>query len=174
MLSRVGRPEEKEPFYLQKRFRLMYFKPRLILWWWATWTLLTLIDRTSPEDGTPAMVTERSLSDMSSSLQLTDVWKKLKQQQPGHTFHHKSGSSRIDRFYVSSAIAPHCGDMTVCPVAFTDHCAIILQLSNQQQNARQRSRGHWKLNVSILQDEEYRLRVSKAIQRASTHSKRWY
>ena len=62
--------------------------------------------------------------------------------------------------------------MTVCPVAFTDHCAIILQLSNQQQNARQRSRGHWKLNVSILQDEDYRLRVSKSIQRASTHSKR--
>ena len=117
------------------------------------------------------MVTERSLSD-TSSLQLTDVWKKLKQQQPSHTFHHKSGSSRIDRFYVSSAIAPHCGDMIVCPVAFTYHCAIILQLSNQQQNARQRSRGHWKLNVSILQDEEYRLRVSKAIQRASTHSKR--
>jgi endonuclease/exonuclease/phosphatase family metal-dependent hydrolase len=40
-----------------------------------------------------------ALKEMVTGLDLVDIWKNLNKIEPAHTFHHHSGSSRLDRVY---------------------------------------------------------------------------
>jgi hypothetical protein len=42
---------------------------------------------------------------MIAGLDLVDIWKRLKNDELGHTFHHPFGSSRLDRIYANRCIA---------------------------------------------------------------------
>ena len=60
------------------------------------------LDRSQPKSKTsPSKLTNLALREMISGLELVDIWKKLRPTDPGHTFHHPKGSSRIDRIYSS-------------------------------------------------------------------------
>ncbi|KAI9550784.1 hypothetical protein GHT06_007138 [Daphnia sinensis] len=52
----------------------------------------------------PSKIINLALKEMIEGLELIDIWKKLKKTEPGHTFHHHGGSSRLDRIYAIDTV----------------------------------------------------------------------
>jgi len=48
----------------------------------------------------------------------------LKDSDPGHTFHHRAGSSRLDRIYASQTFADNFTSICLQPVLISDHQSI--------------------------------------------------
>ena len=62
-----------------------------------------------------------ALKEMIAGLDLVDIWKKLKNDELGHTFHHPFGSSRLDRIYGSRCIAEEFTSIFLQPILISDH-----------------------------------------------------
>ena len=66
-------------------------------------------------------------------------------------------SSRLDRFYIPSS---YTGPLNICHLAsLSDHCAVFLQIEidaiNFSAGMNVGRNTYWKLNTSILNDEEF-------------------
>ena len=101
----------------------------------------------------------KSLKDAMSALGMHDVWRKKRGNEEGHTFFHKGGSSRIDRFYASHFLLNDISSISVTPVCFTDHCIVQIEMDTGQRKA---TRDHplgkpksflWKLNTAVLEED---------------------
>ena len=149
-------------------------------------SLVLLGDFNSVEDASERQLssstpTDWALKELKKGLNLIDVWPKLRGKEEGHTFHHFRGSSRIDRFFVNKQLEDACSSIVVVPTTFTDHFALvcIIQVLSESEPASRRPL-KWKLNVSFLDEEEYRLTVLKFISNAeklklrSADIKRWW
>jgi len=98
-----------------------------------------------------------SLRELSTSLELTDVWKAIRKNEPGWTFTRPSGQARLDRIYAQKAIA--FSDIFIHTLPFSDHSALVGSINNSASSHRRAFRtpitGLWKLNSSILCEEAY-------------------
>lgn len=82
---------------------------------------------------------------------LKDVALELKQNQ--FTFHRLNSASRLDRFYVPRDFVGSVLEFKTQPVAFSDHCGIIMKVKVDGRSIISRGRGYWKINSSLLKDE---------------------
>lgn len=95
------------------------------------------------------------LKSLVHAMNLVDAWR-MKSSDPGFTYFHSKGASRLDRFYIRKASSPLLGSCTLHPTAFSDHRAITISI--KMSNARHPTiKGLWKLNNSILKDQEVQL-----------------
>ncbi|KZR95723.1 Uncharacterized protein APZ42_010353, partial [Daphnia magna] len=104
-------------------------------------------------------------------LDLVDIWKKLNKSEPGHTFYHPSGSSRLDRIYASRSIAENFLNIYLQSLSFSDHQSVQSTFTcNLDLPHRTRSpAGLWKLNTSILSEEGYQNYVKNFIHESANH-----
>lgn len=82
---------------------------------------------------------------------LKDVALELKQNQ--FNFHRLNSASRLDRFYVPREFVGSVLEFKTQPVAFSDHCGIIMKVKVDGRSIISRGRGYWKINSSLLKDE---------------------
>ena len=98
-----------------------------------------------------------------NSLNVTDMWKYMNPDTNDFTYIDPSFrhmNSRIDILCVCEQIKPcveSCDHViTLCP----DHKAVVLCVRGDE---RPRGRGYWKLNVSVLGEENYKESICKII-----------
>lgn len=76
---------------------------------------------------------------------------------PTIKYTHWQGTShaRLDRIYISGELCPSTAVYQVKPVAFTDHGLVLGDIKTKQKSQRNPRVLPWKLNESILRDEEF-------------------
>ena len=106
------------------------------------------------------------LDDMKRNYSLVDQWRSISLQvreytwsKPDRTIH-----SRLDRFYISSFFTPYFINQTHLSNPWSDHKMVNLNI--QMPSAFSRGNGYWKLNTSLLKDQEY-------IQLVESFLRRW-
>jgi len=108
---------------------------------------------------------------MITGLELVDIWKKLKNNEPGHTFHHHAGSSRLDRIYASQMFADNFTSICLQPVLISDHQSIqsSFKCNLDLSQATKSSASLWKLNTLILSEEVFQNQITHFILQSSRH-----
>ncbi|EFX65213.1 hypothetical protein DAPPUDRAFT_333423 [Daphnia pulex] len=108
---------------------------------------------------------------MIAGLELVDILKKLKNNEPGHTFHHHAGSSRLDRIYASQMFADNFKCICLKPVLISDHQSIQSNFKcNLDLSRGARSSAFlWKLNTLILSEEVFQNQITQFILQSSWH-----
>jgi len=116
----------------------------------------------------------KGLVDVIKGFDFVDIWSKLRQNDKGHTFFHSRGSSRIDRVLVDKVLEKSILSINTEQVIWTDHKCISLHINttnNIQSTEMAKTKGIWKLNASVLQEEAYRNRIKQMIDRISSTSR---
>ena len=130
-------------------------------------------DRSTRIERNEASIVNKALIDLTNGLKLHDLWRKLKGNEKGHTFFHPKGSTRIDKFYADEILVNRSKDFQIRHVNFSDHCLISVKMTSETPTiAADKSHSFWKMNVSMLEDEEFKNRFSKFWQHACRHPKR--
>ena len=114
-----------------------------------------LLDRmgSSPEDTSrESCVALRRLFNLCC---VEDIWRYLHPSVSGFTWSRwdHSCASRIDLFGVPYAWVPHVASCDILACPFSDHCGVLMFLS--VPDAVPPGPGLWKLNVSVLDDDDY-------------------
>lgn len=105
------------------------------------------------------------LKSFMDKLELWDIWRVRNPVRPGYTWHRRNSSSfsRIDFFLVSSGLVQCVKDIAVKPSYNSDHSILLLDCDFSDVA---RGKGFWKLNVSLLNDQDHNELVRQAIQGA--------
>jgi hypothetical protein len=92
----------------------------------------------------------RALYALIRGLDLIDMWKTTLERRI-FTHYTRHGAMHLDRIYVTSNLRGRkCGIETVL-AAFTDHLAVILQITLRANTIRQGT-GYWKMNTALAQN----------------------
>ena len=96
---------------------------------------------------------------------MTDIWRELNPNKTQLTWRRKNNkreASRIDFFLISPDIRPHVISTDIRPamISHTDHQAISLKIRHNPTN---RGREFFKINNSILTNEDYITLINKVI-----------
>ena len=116
-----------------------------------------------------------SLKTLIKSLKLKDIWREKNLTKTQFTWSRKnrSESTRIDYFLIGTEAKKNCVSCDIRPVAiqYTDHNSVSLKINIDRGN---KGRGYWKLNSSILEDDQYiniiKNLIKKYKERAKTHN----
>jgi exonuclease III len=119
----------------------------------------------------PSKIINLALKEMIEGLELIDIWKKLKKTEPGHTFHHHGGSSRLDRIYASKAFADNFRSICLQHLSISDHQSIQSSFTCNLNipHLAKSTVGLWKMNVLILLEEGFQRTVIDFIEQCSSH-----
>jgi len=97
---------------------------------------------------------------------LVDIWRLKNPSTLRYTWRSKEVHCRLDFFLISINLASQIKDCDISPGFRTDHSAISINII---LNTLQRGRGFWKLNVSLLQDDNYVKLVKETINKISNN-----
>ena len=95
---------------------------------------------------------------------LVDSWKKSKSKKCVYTYIDPSSrgyDSRIDFMFTTKSMYKQISSCSIDPAPAPDHRAVVLDLNICD---KKRGPGYWKLNTSVLSDEEYVKGVTDVIQ----------
>ncbi len=100
-----------------------------------------------------------SLSQLTSHLNLVDIWRKRHPLQRQYTWHRPNGSqaSRLDMFWLSSYLSVHVHQIDILPFFCSDHSYVFLRIS--LPSMPKRGPGTWKFNSSLLKNDDYVERI---------------
>ena len=68
----------------------------------------------------------KHLRDLVSTLERTDVWRAIRQNEPGWTFNRPSGQARLDRIYTQQTV--DFSDINTHALPFSDHLALVASI----------------------------------------------
>ena len=90
-----------------------------------------------------------------NELDLVDIWRIKNPQTKSYTWSQKSPQifCRLGYWVISNNLQDFMDSTAITPALKTDHAAIELVLTNSRQEAK--GPGYWKMNVSLLDDENY-------------------
>jgi len=110
-----------------------------------------------------------SLNTLIKSNKLLDIWRELNQNKQQFTWRRKdkSQSSRIDMILIGKDFQSIIQSCKIYPAVIqtTDHQGVLLAFST---GVPEKGNGFWKLNNSVLKDEEYKFIINKLIERQLT------
>ena len=95
----------------------------------------------------------QTLTLLVTQFSLTDIWEYLHKNDVVFTFRRGTAASRIDRLYTSNDLKQHIKRSRVVPLAFSDHHAVICAIQ-KEIHFKQKGKGCWKLNASLMLDIE--------------------
>ena len=112
-----------------------------------------------------------ALIKLKDTLKVSDIWRKLHPQVRDYTFidpSQRHSDSRIDVIMISDNLANYAqlSEHKYAPVP--DHKAVVTQLCTSPNT---RGKGYWKLNVSVLSDDEYVSGIRDIIKKTMTDYK---
>lgn len=97
----------------------------------------------------------------------------MRENDFGHTFIHRTGSARIDRIYSRRPLRDRIRDIQLIPTAITDHAALWVEMTEPTPNTahtRKETRPKlWKLNESVLEEDNYVKQMNSFIDKATGH-----
>ena len=98
---------------------------------------------------------------------LTDIWRILNPESQRYTWRRRKPEiqCRLDFFLISSSLICDTNLADIAPGYKTDHSIILLEIALHQNP---RGRGFWKLNSSLLTDEQYLESIKTAILQTKT------
>ena len=96
-----------------------------------------------------------SIECLQNELDLIDIWRIKHPQTSSYTWSQKSPQvfCRLDYWLVSNNLQDFVKSTDIIPAIKTDHAAIYLVLTKQDEDAK--GPGFWKMDVSLLEDEDY-------------------
>jgi exonuclease III len=146
--SGAEKKQQREQFFNQEiTYLLTNNQPDLIL----AGGFNCVLDST---DATGQNNYSRALANLIRGLNLTDAWNP-RTKTTTYTHYAPTGASRIDRFYISNNIKDHKQNIETLAAAFTDHFAVILHMNTDIPHTI-RGKSHWKMNVSLLNNETFK------------------
>ena len=104
------------------------------------------------QDSTGNVPRSVALETLVHGMELHDVWESTNPRL-GYTHYAPLSASRLDRIYVSPQLYRQKQGVETVAAAFTDHMAVVVRLGSETL-FQKRGRGYWKLNVSLLRDEQ--------------------
>lgn len=107
---------------------------------------------------------------MSAGLDLLDVWKSLRPNEQGFTYHSPRGLSRIDRIYASRSLSFQ--NINIERLAIGDHEPLFASLNFERVTQVRINDGLWKMNTCILSEERYAQTIANFIKNACLHPTR--
>lgn len=84
---------------------------------------------------------------------------------PSYTHAQGSTHTRIDRIYVSAPLISRDLSCKTEPISFSDHCIVVGQIGHNTRSYFRPQWALWKLNSSIVSDQEFTVRVHVALRR---------
>ncbi|ESO84797.1 hypothetical protein LOTGIDRAFT_168472 [Lottia gigantea] len=87
---------------------------------------------------------------------LVDAYRHKYPKKKVFTFLRGTEGTRIDRIYVSQSVVSHVRRISHSTVSYSDHKSVQIQL---QLGSDRWGRGKWKMNMSVLQEDNYILQV---------------
>ena len=94
--------------------------------------------------------------DFKNRLEISDTWRQTHPNKSHYTYH-KPGNckygSRIDYILSSKNLSMKIYSSEIYPAPISDHDAVITVFKGEK---RPKGKGYWKLNTSILQEENYK------------------
>ena len=138
------------------------------------------LDRFGSDPSDSSRESSASLSSLFDSCCVVDIWRYLHPNVSGFTWTRWNGAmaSRIDLFGVPYVWVPSVSSCDIVPCPFSDHCAILLSVT--VPDVVPPGPGLWKLNTSVLVDDEYFALISElweswrpSIPRFSSLAKWW-
>ena len=103
-----------------------------------------------PTDTTGPFTTSRALSEVVRGLALSDAWSQ-KHKRPAYTHFSHTAATGIDSIYITQYLLLQKTGIEFLPAAFTDHNAVVLQLSKPTVLTCWR-RGRWKMGSLLATD----------------------
>ena len=112
-------------------------------------------DRLGSDPADSSRESSSSLRDLFEACCATDIWRYTYLSSSSFTWTRWNGAlaSRIDLIGVSFVWVPSVSCCDILPCPFSDHCAVLLSVS--VPDTVPSGPGLWKLNTSILGDDEY-------------------
>ena len=119
------------------------------------------LDRFGSDPSDSSRESSASLSSLFDSCCVIDIWRYLHPSVSGFTWTRWNGAlaSRIDLFGVPYVWVPSVSSCDIVPCPFSDHCAVLLSVT--VPDVVPPGPGLWKLNTSILEDDEYFALISQ-------------
>ena len=104
------------------------------------------------------LYTKRSLAKLQEFMtknDLVDVWRMKNDNLRRYTWRQKSPKicCRLDYFLISTVLMDFVQKSQILPSILSDHSPVLLTLKFINESAK--GSGHWKLNVSLLENENY-------------------
>ena len=113
----------------------------------------------------------KALQELSAGLDLVDIWRSLRPNEQGFTFHSSRSLSRIDRIYSSRQL--NFTDIEIERLTIGDHDPLIASLSYERETRNHRNASClWKMNTAILSEDRYARTVSSFLTKAIQHPAR--
>ena len=130
-----------------------------------------LADRVRPSAAPQSALIDKPLIDLVAGLALTDMWTSLRRGEAGHSYFHKKGSARLDRFYATAQLVMRLSNVSVASAYVSDHFVLRIQLSRSTPVARFIAPPPvlWKLNTSVLSEEMYVAKIDHFLGHAIAH-----
>ena len=95
------------------------------------------------------------IEDIKTQYNLCDVWRIKHPRQRRYTWKRSNPfiQCRLDYWLITEENVDHTKNTEIIPSIKSDHCAVTLEF--REVETRVRGRGYWKINSSILDEEEY-------------------
>lgn len=103
------------------------------------------------------------VSQFMNDYDMVDIWRLYHPEECQYTWFRKEPevvASHLDFWLISGDLAPLCDSTGLLPCFVSDHLSIYITLKTNQQ---ERGKGVWKLNNSLLDDENYVKLISDSI-----------
>jgi hypothetical protein len=112
------------------------------------------------------------LRDLVKALSLTDVWRDIRKDEPCWTYNCATSQARLDRIYCQHHVK--FSDIHLHDLPLGDHRPIVgyINSTTPPRVVRNEKMDLWKLNTSILEEEEYVELVHGFIEEMSQHLSR--
>ena len=103
------------------------------------------------------------VEDFKSKLDLVDIWRSKNPDAKSFTWSQKSPPvfCRLDYWLISNNLSDFVELTEIIPAVRTDHDAISLELGKLENELK--GPGNWKMNCSLLDDEDYEEDIARMI-----------
>lgn len=103
-----------------------------------------------------------AIHSLQEDLSLIDIWRLVNPREREYSFYSHSHKtySRIDFFLISHSLVDKVIDCNIGVIAITDHALVELHLD---LNVDKIKVGRWRMNTSLLQDEEFAKKLGEDI-----------
>ncbi len=121
----------------------------------------SLVDRKFPNNDKSPI----KLNEFLEQNGLIDLWRKKNTNKVQYTYidpSNRQHHSRIDLILTSNIVLDKCDSCYISPAPVPDHRAVIMKVNN---SVKKRGSGYWKLNTSVLNENDYVNGVEKLIEK---------
>ena len=133
------------------------------------------LDKFGERDNSAKSNTIRAINEVCNNFTLVDIWRQQHPECRRYTWSNPSGKIkyRLDYWLISQRLSSQVekSDITAYYQKDTDHEAVTINIKPAEFDQRKRGPGFWKLNSSLLENEEFVIKLRFYIKYAAEKHK---